>query len=147
MEKAVRSLLVYYEKAYLNTDTRFSILIVFISTGFKTLVVEVGRKNKYLRSTPDENFLNNCAKRAFFGTETSCERKKSIFFRQMGFLLFPVGEKWSSSLMRIPSGIFGLVKVTKFQQYLCPFAYFKTFTFLNLERAPTRAVPGWLLLV
>ena len=36
----------------------------------------------------------------------------------MGLLLFPVGEEWFSRLMRIPSGIFGTVKLMKFQ---CPF--------------------------
>ena len=32
----------------------------------------------------------------------------------MGFLLFSVGEEWFSRLARIPSGIFGAVKLMKF---------------------------------
>ena len=32
----------------------------------------------------------------------------------MGFLLFSVGEEWFSRLTRIPSGIFGAVKLMKF---------------------------------
>ena len=31
-----------------------------------------------------------------------------------GFLLFPVGEEWFSRFMRIPSCIFGAVKLMKF---------------------------------
>ena len=39
---------------------------------------------------------------------------KEFPLRNMGFLLFPVGEEWFSRLMRIPSGIFGAVKLIKF---------------------------------
>ena len=39
-----------------------------------------------------------------------------VFSWKMGFLLFPVGEEWFSRLMRIPSGIFGAVKLMK-----CPY--------------------------
>ena len=45
----------------------------------------------------------------------SCFFKKSFRLRKMGFLLFPVGEEWFSTSMRIPSGIFGAVKLMKFQ--------------------------------
>ena len=39
---------------------------------------------------------------------------KGFSLRKMVFLLFSVGEEWFSRLMRIPSGIFGAVKLMKF---------------------------------
>ena len=39
---------------------------------------------------------------------------KGFPLRKMGFLLFPVMEEWFSRCMRIPSGIFGAVKLMKF---------------------------------
>ena len=39
---------------------------------------------------------------------------KRFFVEKDGFLLFSVGEEWFSRLMRIPSGIFGAVKLMKF---------------------------------
>ena len=63
------------------------------------------------------------------GDHQKCFRKilKFFFFyflfkvfrwERMGFLLFSVGEEWFSRLTRIPSGIFGAVKLMKF---LSPF--------------------------
>ena len=39
--------------------------------------------------------------------------KKSFPLRKMGFLLFPVGEGWFSRPLRVPSDIFGAVKLMK----------------------------------
>ena len=47
---------------------------------------------------------------------------------QDGFLLFPVGEKWFSSLMRIPLVILRHCKVDEILP-ICPFASLKTLLF------------------
>ena len=49
----------------------------------------------------------------------------SIFFLNLSFFeSLQLGNKWFSNLMRIPRGIFGTVKLKKFQHW-CPFAYLK----------------------